>query len=117
MIEELLNLTRVDVLTAADNHILDTAGNAVVAVLIHHTQVTGVQVSVLIDNLGCSLGVLVVTLHHVESLAAHLTLNANRNLLIGLGIQHLDVHELIVTSHGGVTHLIGIVYAGLAHTG
>ena len=36
MIEELLQLTGIDILAPADNHVLDTAGDPIVAVLVFH---------------------------------------------------------------------------------
>src|SRR4051812_19479857 len=42
-VEELLDLARVDVLAAADDHVLDAAGDLHVAVLVHDGEVSGVH--------------------------------------------------------------------------
>ena len=116
MIQELLDLAWVDVLTTADNHILDTTGNAVESLLVLHAQVARVQIAVLVYHLGRGCGVLVVTLHHVESLAAHLALHAYGALLARLGVEHLHVYKRIVATHGLASLLEGVVQAGLRHT-
>ena len=36
----------VDILTPTDNHVLDAVNNEYVAVIVHHANVTGMQVSV-----------------------------------------------------------------------
>ena len=49
-VEELLDLPRVDVLAAADDHVLDAADDLDVAVLAHHREVTGVHPAPRVDR-------------------------------------------------------------------
>ena len=74
------------------------------------------QVAVLVDYLSRSFWIFVVALHHVESLAAHLTLHAYRALLACFGVQHLHVNKRIVASYCCASLLEGVVQAGLRHT-
>src|SRR5580700_5079501 len=62
-VEELLDLARVDVLTAADHHVLDPADDADVTVLVHRREVAGVHPALLVDRLGGALGVVPVSAH------------------------------------------------------
>lgn len=50
MIEELLQLTWIDILASTDNHILDTAGDTEVSILITNAQVAGMQEAILVDR-------------------------------------------------------------------
>ena len=116
MVEELLYLTWVDVLAATDNHVLDTPGNAVVALLVLHTEVTGMQESVLVYHLGSGLRILVVAFHHVEATAAHFALYAYRTFFSRLGVEHLHLHEGEVAAHRGAALLKGVVDVRLRHS-
>ena len=71
------------------------------------------EIAVLVDDLGRSLRVLVVALHHVEALTAHLALHANRTLLARLWVEHLDIDEGEVATYGGAMLLESIVETGL----
>ena len=51
-VEELLDLARVDVLAAADHHVLDPPDDVDVAVVVHHGEVAGVHPPVGVDGLG-----------------------------------------------------------------
>jgi hypothetical protein len=51
-VEELLDLARVDVLAAADHHVLDPPDDVDVAVVVHHREVAGVHPPVGVDRLG-----------------------------------------------------------------
>ena len=51
VIEVLLDLTRIDVLTATDDHVLDAARDLIEALLVFHAQVARVQIAVLVDHL------------------------------------------------------------------
>ena len=62
-VEELLDLPRVDVLAAADDHVLDPPDDVHVAVVGHHREVAGVHPAVGVDGLGRALGVVPVALH------------------------------------------------------
>src|SRR5262245_3126508 len=63
-IKELLNLTWIDVLTAADNHVLPPSADTEIPVLEHHRQVSRVQPAIRIDRLARSLTITIVALHH-----------------------------------------------------
>ena len=116
MVEELLNLARINVLTTTNNHILNTSGNTVESLFVFHSQVARVQISVLVYHLGCGCWVLVVTLHHVESLTAHLALNTWRALFARLWVKHLHVNKRIVATYGLASLLECVVQACLRHT-
>ena len=73
------------------------------------------QVAVLIYNLCCGLRVLIVALHNVKALAAHLSLHTHRALLISLRVQNLYIHKRIVAAHSGAAALKSIVHRGLCH--
>ena len=88
-VEELLDLARIDVFTAADNHVLDSAGDLAIAVLIHDCQITGVQPLLRIDSLGGLLRHLVVAFHNQIAAGAEFTLLAGRE-----GFACLDINNL-----------------------
>ena len=73
------------------------------------------QIAVLVNHLSRSLRVLVVALHHVEALTAHLTLYADGTLLASLWVEHLHVDKRIVAAYGRATLLEGIVQTSLCH--
>ena len=75
------------------------------------------EIAVLVDNLLGGGGVLIVALHHIEALTAHLALHANGTLLAGLGVEHLDIDKGEVAAYGGATLFEGVVQTGLGHTG
>jgi hypothetical protein len=63
-VEELLDLARVGVLAAANDHVLDPAGHIAVVVDPHHGQVACVHPAVGVDCLGGLLRVLAAAEHH-----------------------------------------------------
>ena len=71
-VEELLDLPRVHVLAAADDHVLDAADDVEVAVGVHHREVAGVHPAVGVDRLGGALGVVPVAEHHRVAARAEL---------------------------------------------
>jgi hypothetical protein len=66
--QELLDLARVDVLAAADHHVLHAADDVAVALGVQRGQVAGVHPAVA-HRLGGALGVAPVALHHANSRA------------------------------------------------
>ena len=116
VVEELFDFTWIDILTAADDHVLDTARDFIEALLVFDAEVARVEVAVFVDDLSGGCRILIVALHHVEALAAHLTLYADGTLLTGLGIEHLDIYKRIVAAHRGATLLEGVVQTSLRHT-
>jgi hypothetical protein len=63
--ERLLDLDRVHVLTAADDHVLDAIGQEQVALVIEIAAIAGAQPAVLGERRGCLLGAVEVSGHHV----------------------------------------------------
>src|SRR5205807_2486460 len=63
-IEELLDLARVDVFAATNNHVLDSSRDTVVSVRGVHRQVAGAQPAVGCNRGPCLQLFLVVSLHH-----------------------------------------------------
>ena len=79
-----------DVLTAADDHILDASGNLVIAVGVTPGQIPGMQPAVLING-GCGrFGHLVITLHDIVATGYELTVHAVRQILTCLRIDNPD---------------------------
>ena len=74
------------------------------------------QIAVLVDHLGRSLWILIIALHHIKALAAHLTLHANGAFLAGFGVEHLHIYKWEIASHSSTTLLKSVVQAGLRHT-
>src|SRR5450432_179865 len=71
--QELLDLAWIDVLPAADDHILDTADDAAVAIIVDGCEVTGVHPAVGVDCFA-GLGLVVpIAQHHRVSARAELT--------------------------------------------
>ena len=90
--EEFLDLARVDVLAAADDHVLDAAGDAHVAVLVHGAQVAGMQPAVRADGAGRLFGHIVVALHDVVAAAADFALRAAGHGLLRRRIAQFHFH-------------------------
>ena len=72
--QELLDLARVNVLAAADDHVLDPPGDAVIAVGLPQGQVARVQPTVGVDRRGRGFGIVVVAEHHDVAAGAKLAL-------------------------------------------
>src|ERR1700754_257020 len=62
--QQFLDLARINILAAADNHVLEPAEDAAIARLVHRAEVTGVQPAVAIDRAGGRLRVVEIALHH-----------------------------------------------------
>ena len=77
--QHLLDLARVDVLAAADHHVLDAADDVDVAVRVHHAEVAGVHPAGRVDRLGGRLVVVPVAAHHEVAAGADLTRHADRH--------------------------------------
>src|SRR5699024_4199985 len=71
--EELFQFAWINVLAAADDHVLVTPGNAHVTLVIHAGQVTGVHPAGLVDGFGGALRVVPVTEHHTVTARTKLT--------------------------------------------
>lgn len=116
MIEELLDLAGIDVLAAANDHILDATRDAVVALFILDAQVATVKEAILVDYLGGGLGVVVIALHRIVAAVAHLALYANGAFLACLGVDHPHFRKLIIAADGSIAYLRRIVDPGVGHT-
>ena len=67
--QHVLDLGRVHVEAADDDHVLQPADDAHVAALVHRGEVAGVQEAALVDRRGRRLRIVEVALHH--AVAAH----------------------------------------------
>src|SRR5215469_15167701 len=90
-VQEFLDLAGIDVLTAADDHVLDPPDDVQVAGLVHHGQVAGVHPAGGVDGLG-RLGWLVpVAEHHRVATGAQLAMPAARHWPAGIRVDHLNL--------------------------
>jgi hypothetical protein len=71
--QELFDLTRIDVLAAADDHLLQADCNATVPTLIHRAQGARVQPALRVDGRCRRFGILEVALHDEIPTCAELT--------------------------------------------
>src|SRR5581483_3973646 len=71
--EELLDLAWIDILAAADHHVLDAPDDVEVTVLIHGGEVAGMHPSGAVDRLRRALGIVPISLHHAVSARAKFT--------------------------------------------
>src|ERR1700738_4238036 len=90
-VEELLDLARIDVLAAADDHVLDPPNDADVAVLVHRGEVAGVHPALLVDRLGSLVGVLPAAAHHEIPAGKELAGLAARLRAPGARVDDLDL--------------------------
>src|SRR5690606_39779145 len=97
--QDRLDLPRIDVLPAADDHVLDAAGDAEVAVLVENAEVTGVQPPVGVDRLPGLLRHLEVPEHRLVAARADLALRADRD---GAPVGRVDDLELEVPPRAAV---------------
>src|ERR687894_55864 len=116
-VEELLDLARIDVLAAADDHVICPAGYLEVTVLVHDRQVPGMQPSIFVYNLGGLIGHLVVALHDVVAAGAEVALLSRPDLLAGVHVHELDLDVRELASHGRDPALYRVVRAGLGDDG
>ena len=111
-VEELLDLARIDVLAAADHHVLQAADDVDVALLVHGREIAGVHPARLVDRLGGLLRVVPVALHHRIAAGAELAGLAARHRL-ALGIDDLDLDVRQHLAHGRDAPLQRIVGGAL----
>ncbi|MNP19888.1 hypothetical protein D3C76_1124410 [compost metagenome] len=110
--EELLQLARVDVLAAANDHVLAAPDNTHIALLVHHRQVAGVHPAFLIDAFGRGLGVVPVAQHHAVTPRAQLADLATRHA-VAIGIDHLVLQPRLGAPDAGHAALQVVAGAGL----
>ena len=116
-VDEVLNLLGVDVLAAADNHILDAAGDFEVALGRAAGQIAGVEPAVLIDGGGCGLGHFVVALHDVVALGAELAVHLVGQILAGLRVHNLALDAEQGPAHGVHADIQGVVHMAWVQPG
>src|SRR5581483_7025745 len=80
-VQELLDLARINILAAADDHILGAAGDFAIAVLVHGGEITAVQPTVIINGAPRRVGIFVITLHDHVSAPAQLSGSTGRDHL------------------------------------
>src|SRR3954470_23462211 len=116
-VQELFDLTGVDVLAAADDHVLDPADDVDVAVVGHHRLVAGVHPAGAVDRLGGLFGVLPVAEHDAVAARLELSGRAARQCAAGdrVGDPDLDVRVDVPDGRGAVLEVV--VGAGLRGDG
>src|SRR5574337_62687 len=132
-VQELLDLARVDVLAAADHHVLDAADDVDVALGVHRREIAGVQPAVLVDRLGGARLVFPVAVHHAVAAGAELAGHARRDRRAGVRVDDLDLdvrlhgadggHALVerrvgpalATDRAGLGHAVGNRHLGHVH--
>src|SRR3954470_2704652 len=91
-VEELLDLTGIDVLAAADDHVLDPPDDIDVAVVGHHCLVAGVHPARAVDRVGGPFGVFPVAEHHAVAAGLELSGRAARQCAAGVGVGDADLY-------------------------
>ena len=115
--EEVLDFLWGDVFAAADDDVLDAAGDAVVAGFVAGAEVAGVQPAVLVDDGGGLFGHLVVALHDVVAAAADFALGVGGQGLVGGGVEDGDFDAGEGGADGGDAEFDGVGAVGLGHAG
>ncbi len=121
-VEKLLDLARIDVLAAANNHVLDAPDNLHVALGVHFCQVARVQPARRVDGLAGALFIIPITTHHRIAPAAQLAGFAQGHHLAML-INDLDLLIGAYPTHGAaalfrrginIGHMVDRTRLGLA---
>ena len=120
-----LDLGRVHVEPAVDEHVLEPVGDVEVAVCVHYADVAGVQPAVGVDRLGRLVGIVEIADHHVVAAYHHLAGLAPWHLVaVSVDDQHLDVVDgaaraagddlgrVVVATHRGDSRGLGEAVAG-----
>src|SRR6202040_1849362 len=113
-VEELFDLPRVNVLAAANHHVLDPAGDSDVSVVVHDRDVSGVHPSRIVDYFGGLLRLVPVPRHHAVPTCAQLARGIARKLFARTRIDDLDLQMWSDTPHRADPALEGIVGPGLS---
>ena len=98
--QELLDLAGVDVLPAADEHVLDPARDVDVAVGVHGRQVAGVHPPGDVDGFGGRVRLVPVAEHHRVAAGAELPGHPARHRRPRLRIDDLDLDVRVHPAHG-----------------
>src|SRR4029077_11820361 len=99
-VQELFDLARIDVLAAADDHVLDPADDVDVTVRVHRGQVAGVHPAGGIDGLARRLFVVPVPPHDHVAAAAELARDVPWNDSAGSRIDDLDLDVWVYAPDG-----------------
>ena len=108
-VDKLFDFLGVDVFSAADDHILEAAGDEEGSVRIAAGQIAGMEPAVGIDGGGGGIGHFIVALHDVITAGAELAVLTVRQFLAGFGIDDLalDMGEGIADGLGAELERIG----------
>ena len=121
-VDEILDLLGIEVFAAADDHVLDPAGDAIVAVVVTDGEVAGVQPAVAVDRSGCGLRHFVISLHDVVAAGDEFTGDAVGDGQIGRRIDdaafdagqfaadgaNLDLDRVFGTALGAAGRALGL---------
>ena len=110
--QELLDLARIDVLAAADQHVLHAADDVAVALGVDRREVAAVHPAGRVDRLARALGLVPVAAHHQVAARAQLARHADRDDAAAL-IDDLDLDVRLDAAHGRHAALERVVDARL----
>ena len=113
--EQILDLARIDVLAAADDHVLEPAGDLQIAVGAHHPEITGVQPAFGVDRLACFLRHAEVLTHLAARADADLADLAERRDALAIGGRDLGFRQRQRRADGLRDALLVVAAAGHAH--
>ena len=114
--QEFFQFTRINIFSTTNNHILDTACNAIVSVFALYTKVSRVQKSVFINDFSCGFWHFVISFHDVITTTAHFTLYPNWTFFVCFRIQnfYFDIWKFITNSC--CSYFWTLVPTALCHT-
>src|ERR1700733_3709559 len=90
-VQDLLDLSRVDVLAAADDHLLEPALDPVVPALVRRAEIAGVQPARGVDRRTGGSGIVEIPRHHVVATGEDLTDRARGHRLAGRRVGDHDL--------------------------
>ena len=82
--EFVFNFCRIRIEAADDEHVFESIGDRDVSMIIHHTDVAGMEPPVSINSLRCCFGIGEVSRHHVVATADDFTRLSTRNFIVVL---------------------------------
>src|ERR1700730_10461407 len=91
-VEKLLNLTRIDVLAAANDHVLDPSDDVEVSLVVHCREVAGVHPAPSVDSLSRPFVIVPIPAHDDVSTAAQLASLAAVDYVAGRRVDDFDLH-------------------------
>src|SRR6516164_1855057 len=116
-IEKLFDLARIDILSAADNHVFNATGDPAVAVLVHDSEVSAVQPAIQVEDAAGGVRVLVVALHHHVAARTQLSWHPYRNGTSSLCVCNLDLGVGQGLPHRAHSQLDGVFGGRLGNNG